>query len=196
MTARPVPREVGVDHGARETGRSKRRVAGGVPDALGHHPLLAVFASALTWAHRTEEIPNDHSALLPLVPERDLGICARVPYAADARTHLTVVSAGAQDRGEIRPKLLTRPRLPRSLTAASSSRMVAISSGGLRAVSLRRIRATRVPPQSPFRISPRDARRGLRAANPVPRGNLNLVEMSTRCAAGRRGTTRRLRSSQ
>ena len=87
-------------HGARETGRNERRVLGGVPDALGPHPLLAVFASALKGAHRTEEIPDEHSALLRVVPERDPGVHTGVPDDADARTPLPVV-----ERGELKTAL-------------------------------------------------------------------------------------------
>jgi hypothetical protein len=47
MRARPVPLKWELDHGARETGGNERRVLGGVPDAVGPHPLLAVLASAL-----------------------------------------------------------------------------------------------------------------------------------------------------
>src|SRR5690348_12810163 len=52
-----VPHEVRVEHGAPETSCSKCRVTRGVPDALGHHPLLAVIASALTCTHHIAETP-------------------------------------------------------------------------------------------------------------------------------------------
>jgi hypothetical protein len=41
------PFEVGVDDAARETSRKKRGALGGMPDAVGHHPSVAVVANEI-----------------------------------------------------------------------------------------------------------------------------------------------------
>ena len=57
-------------------------------------PELRLLARVLAARTAPGAIPNDHSALLPVVPDRDHGVRAGVSHSAGARTPHAVLSAG------------------------------------------------------------------------------------------------------